>query len=600
VFSGVNTGGQTGLWTTDGTASGTHEITGVFGAFAGGLYASNLAVLNGVVLFNGEDTAGHLGLWVTNGTAPGTSEIGGIGGVSGGNANGLDPTGLTAFHAAVLFSGLNAAGQNGLWTTDGTAGGTHELTGIAGAHASGLHPTNFSVFNDVVLFNGEDAAGHFGLWETDGTVAGTHEFTGISGENTATGLNPQYITPFIPTSIKFTTPHTDMNGDGVSDILWQNTTVGQIGFWYSDGTGGFTDKTINQGDTSWQIQGTGDYNGIGTDGFLWQNVVSGQVGFWYANGSGGFTYKTVDQGDPHWHIQGSGDFNGDGTTDILWTNPNSGLAGLWIGTIESIHGGRQYQYEYFNQSDPTWQVQGVGDFNGDGRSDILWRNTASGDISIWNSNNSNGFTYQTISQGDQSWQVQGVDDFNGDGKADILWRNLNNGQVGLWKSNASDGFSYKTFDLNDPTWQIKGTAEFNGDSHADILWRNTTNGQLSQWSSDGADGFTFRTIDQGNLNWNTVNGNDTLIVSATNQTVFSTPGNTTIFIGPGAGHDTIANFQTSQDYLQFDPTVFANYSTAMSHAQQVQADTVFTIDANDSVTLQNVALSSLSAFNFHF
>jgi hypothetical protein len=42
-----------------------------------------------------------------------------------------------------------------------------------------------------------------------------------------------------------------------------------------------------------------------------------------------------------------------------------------------------------------WLVGGTGDFNGDGKSDIFWRN-ANGDAALWNSNGSGGFTGQDL------------------------------------------------------------------------------------------------------------------------------------------------------------------------------------------------------------
>jgi ELWxxDGT repeat protein len=36
----------------------------------------------------------------------------------------------------VLFSALDASGNDGLWVTNGTAAGTHELTGISGAYTA--------------------------------------------------------------------------------------------------------------------------------------------------------------------------------------------------------------------------------------------------------------------------------------------------------------------------------------------------------------------------------------------------------------------------------------------------------------------------------
>jgi ELWxxDGT repeat protein len=109
--------------------------------------------------FNGVDTAGNNGLWVTNGTAKGTREIA----VSGAYSTGVDPHNLTLFHHhEVLFEGVDAAGNAGLWVTNGTTAGTHEIT-VSGASSDGLNPNDLVVFNGRVLFNGLDVDNHSGL-----------------------------------------------------------------------------------------------------------------------------------------------------------------------------------------------------------------------------------------------------------------------------------------------------------------------------------------------------------------------------------------------------------------------------------------------------
>ena len=75
-----------------------------------------------------------------------------------------------------------------------------------------------------------------------------------------------------------------------------------------------------------------------------------------------------------------------------------------------------------------WQIQGTGDFNGDGKSDILWRNTASGEVDIWHMNGTTLAGRRGGSRCLPNWQIQGTGDFNGDGKSDILWRNTTSGR----------------------------------------------------------------------------------------------------------------------------------------------------------------------------
>ena len=60
------------------------------------------------------------------------------------------------------------------------------------------------------------------------------------------------------------------------------------------------------------------------------------------------------------------------------------------------------------------------------------------------------------------------------------------------------------------------------------------------------------------------------------------------------------NFSTAKDTLQFNAALFVNFAAGITNATQVGANTVFAIDAGDSVTLDKVSKSSLTASNFHF
>jgi len=73
----------------------------------------------------------------------------------------------------------------------------------------------------------------------------------------------------------------DFNGDGKSDIVWQNTITGQCVIWMSDGT------TVNlpTEPTSWSIAGTGDFNGDGKPDIIWQNTITGQRLIWMSDGT---------------------------------------------------------------------------------------------------------------------------------------------------------------------------------------------------------------------------------------------------------------------------------------------------------------------------
>src|SRR3546814_12483955 len=61
------------------------------------------------------------------------------------------------------------------------------------------------------------------------------------------------------------------------------------------------------------------------------------------------------------------------------------------------------------------------DFNGDGKSDILWRNIRTGRNTIWKSGDR--ATEQAMgSVANLRWKIAAIGDYNGDGKSDVLWR----------------------------------------------------------------------------------------------------------------------------------------------------------------------------------
>jgi hypothetical protein len=108
-------------------------------------------------------------------------------------------------------------------------------------------------------------------------------------------------------------------------------------------------------------------------------------------------------------------FNGDQTSDILWQNSNTGqvliyeMNGTQVIGPGSVGGGG------------GWNVIATGDFNNDGATDILWQNSNTGAVLMYEMNGTqvNG---SAVIGGGGGWNVVGTADFNGDGKTDICGR----------------------------------------------------------------------------------------------------------------------------------------------------------------------------------
>src|SRR5438876_1017497 len=112
------------------------------------------------------------------------------------------------------------------------------------------------------------------------------------------------------------------------------------------------------------------------------------------------------------------DFNGDGKADILWRNSSTGENYVWLMNGTTITGKGSVRTE----PDQNWKVAGVGDFNGDGTADILWRYSSTGENYVYLMNGTTITGEGYLAETDLNWQVAGVGEFNGDGRAAILWR----------------------------------------------------------------------------------------------------------------------------------------------------------------------------------
>jgi hypothetical protein len=190
------------------------------------------------------------------------------------------------------------------------------------------------------------------------------------------------------------------------------------------------------------------------------------------------------------------DFNADRRSDVLWRNSSTGENYLYPMNGTTILAGEGYVRAV---PDLSWSIAGTGDFDGNGSADILWRNSSTGQNYVYFMNGVSivGEGYlRTVS--DQNWQVAGVGDFNGDGRDDILWRHGTSGANYVYFMNgvsiANEG-SLRT--VADTAWQVKGVGDFNGDGNADILWRHATSGEnylyLMNGVSIAAEGY-LRTV----------------------------------------------------------------------------------------------------------
>jgi subtilisin family serine protease len=219
-------------------------------------------------------------------------------------------------------------------------------------------------------------------------------------------------------------------------------------------------------------------------------------------------------------VVGVADFNQDGKRDLLLRNSSTGELQIWYMNAQYKIGEAPILYNASANHIANWVVEGVGDFNGDGSPDIVWRNLGQGGNTVfWLMNNhvlsqevpASGAAPASIAAG---WRIDAIADFNNDGKNDLVWRDYStnsatSGKSFIWYMNNTSLISgnggFAEIAPNQPVsldWKIAGVADFNNDGVKDLFWHNSVTGQTAYWNMNAgyqsiANGYFFWTVASG-------------------------------------------------------------------------------------------------------
>jgi hypothetical protein len=287
----------------------------------------------------------------------------------------------------------------------------------------------------------------------------------------------------------------DFNGDGIQDFV-VNYGLGHAAYsLLGDGHNHFaTQSGFNSG--GWNIV-VGDFNGDGNQDLAIINIdydfANLALSFGDGNGNFGYLGNYVGVG-PDPRGLALGDFNGDGKQDLVVTRVTSGVnnVGILLGD-----GAGHFNAAPSLTAGANPLFVAVGDFNRDGKQDLAVANRGSNDVSILLGNGLGGFSPAGNFPAGHSPRKVIVSDFNNDNKQDLALSlgessfDSDSQNIAILLGDGMGGFSpVQSFATGDYVGNFT-IGDLNGDNKQDLVVVHNDDAYVSLVAGDGTGHFSI-------------------------------------------------------------------------------------------------------------
>ena len=174
------------------------------------------------------------------------------------------------------------------------------------------------------------------------------------------------------------------------------------------------------------------------------------------------------------------DLDGDSRSDLLWRNSTTGDSAVWL-----MDGATVASAALLPNLAAPWAVAGVGDFDGDSRKDLLWRDPTTGQNALWFMDGASVPATALVTPVASPWAVAATGDLDGDGHEDVVWRDPTTGQDAAWLMQGFFVAEAALLGTVPSPWSLAGAGDLDGDGRSDLVWRNGATGENAAWFMDG-------------------------------------------------------------------------------------------------------------------
>ena len=305
----------------------------------------------------------------------------------------------------------------------------------------------------------------------------------------------------------------DFDGNSSTDIFFSRSLFDETDFlgrefavWTTGPQGVIGQSVIGDVSSEWSFPVFADSNGNGNTDLWFNRFVPGEgdnpatreYAVWTMNGTevtGQAVIGSYISGD--WFFNNYGDFDGNNSADLLFDRVVSGEGDTPATrqfAVWTVNGTEVTGQAVIGSTSLDWSTfQRLGDFNGNGATDLLFDRVVSGEgdtpatreYAVWTLNGTEVTGQAVIGSASTDWFISDVADFDGNGSDDLLFNRFVSGEgddsgtleYAVWTLNGTEVTGQAVIGSTSTDWGIFDVADFDGNGSNDLLFSRFVPGE---------------------------------------------------------------------------------------------------------------------------